>query len=75
VDIFQTASAAQDAIQNLQDLQRQSQELIAYIASMQASGKTLIPTQQRMYAEAVDLLPVITASLAVLVARAARCQA
>jgi hypothetical protein len=69
VDIFQTASAAQDAIQNLQDLQRQSQELIAYIASIQATGKALTPTQERMHAEAHDLLPVITASIAAQTAR------
>jgi hypothetical protein len=69
VDIFQTAPAAQDAIQNLLDLQRQSQELIAYIESVQATGKTLTPTQERMYAEARDLLPVITASIAAQTAR------
>jgi hypothetical protein len=71
VDIFQTAPAAQEAIQNLQDLQRQSQELIAYIESVQATGKALTPTQERMYAEARDLLPVITASIAAQTARLA----
>jgi hypothetical protein len=69
VDIFQTATTAQEAIQNLRDLQRQSQDLIAYIESVRATGKTLTPTQERMYAEAVDLLPVITASIQAQTAR------
>lgn len=69
VDVFNQAAEANDAIQNLLDLQRQSQELIAYIESVQATGKALTPTQTRMYAEALDLLPVITASLAAQTAR------
>jgi hypothetical protein len=63
VDIYNTAAEANDAIQNLLDLQRQSQELIAYIDSRKATGKEISPTQERMYAEAQDLLPVIAASL------------
>jgi hypothetical protein len=69
VDVFNYAAEADDAIQNLLDLQRQSQELIAYVESVQATGKALTPTQERMYAEAQDLLPVITASLAAQTAR------
>jgi hypothetical protein len=63
VDIFNHAAEANDAIQNLRDLQRQSQELIAYIEGRKAAGKEISPTQERMYAEAIDLLPVIAASL------------
>ena len=69
VDIFQTATVAQDAIQNLRDLQRQSQELIAYIDSRTAAGQELSPTQERMYAGAQDLLPVIPASIQAQTAR------
>jgi hypothetical protein len=69
VDIYNTAAEATDAIQNLLDLQRQSRDLIAYIDSRTAAGKEFTPTQERMYAEAIDLLPVITASLAAQTAR------
>lgn len=69
VDIYNRAAEVNDAIQNLLDLQRQSQELIAYIESVQASGKALTPPQERMLAEAQELLPVIAASLAAQTAR------
>jgi hypothetical protein len=69
IDIYNTAAEVTDAIQNLRDLQRQSQDLIAYIDSRKAAGKEITPTQARMYDEAQDLLPVITASIQAQTAR------
>ncbi len=69
VDIYDRAAETHDAIQNLLDLQQQSRDLIAYVESRKAAGKELTTTQERMYAEAQDLLPVIAASIAAQTAR------